>query len=133
MYLHSSTGVLMKVLVVGHSPSNPNIKFRSKAATIKRLDRWLDACGVDIYSFTNLCAHHSESIKTADIDETLIKECVKPYNKVIALGNEVAHYFKKKGIDCFHAPHPSPRNRKFNDKSYEPTVINGLQKYIHMI
>ena len=69
----------------------------------------------------------------ADIDETLIKECVKPYNKVIALGNEVAHYFKKKGIDCFHAPHPSPRNRKFNDKSYESTVINGLQKYIHMI
>ena len=121
------------ILVVGHSPSSKEYCPKKGNPSINRLNRWLDACGVDIYSFTNLCAHHSESIKAADIDETLIKECVKPYNKVIALGNEVAHYFKKKGIDCFHAPHPSPRNRKFNDKSYEPTVINGLQKYIHMI
>ena len=121
------------ILVVGHSPSSKEYCPKKGNPSIKRLDRWLDACGVDIYSFTNLCAHHSDSIKAADIDETLIKECVKPYNKVIALGNEVAHYFKKKGIDCFHAPHPSPRNRKFNDKSYESTVINGLQKYIHMI
>tara|TARA_B100000073_G_scaffold162201_1_gene134143 strand:- start:195 stop:563 length:369 start_codon:yes stop_codon:yes gene_type:complete len=121
------------ILVIGHSPSSKEYCPRKGNPSINRLNRWLDACGVDIYSFTNLCAHHSESIKAADIDETLIKECVKPYNKVIALGNEVAHYFKKKGIDCFHAPHPSPRNRKFNDKSYESTVINGLQKYIHMI
>ena len=121
------------ILVVGHSPSSKEYCPKKGNPSINRLNRWLDACGVDIYSFTNLCAHHSESIKTADIDETLIKECVKPYNKIIALGNEVAHYFKKKGIDCFHAPHPSPRNRKFNDKSYESTVINGLQKYIHMI
>ena len=121
------------ILVVGHSPSSKEYCPKKGNPSINRLNRWLDACGVDIYSFTNLCAHHSESIKAADIDETLIKECVKPYNKVIALGNEVAHYFKKKGIDCFHAPHPSPRNRKFNDKSYESIVINGLQKYIHMI
>ena len=121
------------ILVIGHSPSSKEYCPKKGNPSINRLNRWLDACGVDIYSFTNLCAHHSESIKAADIDETLIKECVKPYNKVIALGNEVAHYFKKKGIDCFHAPHPSPRNRKFNDKSYESTVINGLQKYIHMI
>ena len=121
------------ILVVGHSPSSKEYCPKKGNPSINRLNRWLDACGVDIYSFTNLCAHHSESIKVADIDETLIKECVKPYNKVIALGNEVAHYFKKKGIDCFHAPHPSPRNRKFNDKSYESTVINSLQKYIHMI
>ena len=121
------------ILVVGHSPSSKEYCPKKGNPSINRLNRWLDACGVDIYSFTNLCAHHSESIKAADIDETLIKECVKPYNKVIALGNEVAHYFKKKSIDCFHAPHPSPRNRKFNDKSYESTVINGLQKYIHMI
>ena len=121
------------ILVVGHSPSSKEYCPKKGNPSINRLNRWLDACGVDIYSFTNLCAHHSDSIKAADIDETLIKECVKPYNKVIALGNEVAHYFKKKGIDCFHAPHPSPRNRKFNDKSYESTVINGLQKYIHMI
>ena len=121
------------ILVIGHSPSSKEYCPRKGNPSINRLNRWLDACGVDIYSFTNLCAHHSESIKKADIDETLIKECLKPYNKVIALGNEVAHYFKKKGIDCFHAPHPSPRNRKFNDKSYESTVINGLQKYIHMI
>jgi len=121
------------ILVVGHSPSSKEYCPKKGNPSINRLNRWLDACGVDIYSFTNLCAHHSESIKAADIDETLIKECVKPDNQVIALGNEVAHYFKKKGIDCFHAPHPSPRNRKFNDKSYESTVINGLQKYIHMI
>lgn len=122
----------MKVLVVGHSPGATDImKRKNGSPSINRLNRWLDACDVKIYSFTNLCAHHKVSIKLSDIDETFIKECTKSYTKIIALGNEVAHYFKKKGVECFHAPHPSPLNRKFNDKYFEPMIMKQLKEYIN--
>ena len=122
----------MKILVVGHSPGATDIRKRKNGSpTINRLNRWLDACDVRIYSFTNLCAHHKVSLKLSDIDETFINECVNSYNKIIALGNEVSYYLKKLGVEHFSAPHPSPRNRKFNDKYFEPHIMNKLKEYIN--
>ena len=123
-----------KVLVIGHSPGPTDImKKRNRSASLNRLNSWLDACGVRIYSFSNLSAHHVPILKKSDIDETLIKECVKGYTKIITLGNEVAHYFKKLGVEHFAAPHPSPLNRKFNDKTFEPALIKSLQKYLNVV
>jgi len=121
----------MKVIVVGHSPGSSKIKYRSKSATIKRLDMWLGACDVNLYSFMNLFAPSSHLPKKDRIDETLVQECLKGYNKVITLGNEVSQYFTKNNIPHFAAPHPSPLNRKFNDKTFEPSLINSLQSYLN--
>ena len=123
---------LDKVLVIGHSPGKPPINKRKHGSpTLNRLNRWLDACEVDIYSFTNLCAHNKEFLKMADIDGTFIQKITKNYNKIITLGGFVSQYVTKMGIPHFAAPHPSPRNRKFNDKSYEPTVVNGIKEYLN--
>ena len=123
---------LDKVVLNGHSPGKTPINKRKNGSpTLKRLHRWRDACEVDIYSFTNLCAHHKEFLKMADIDGTFIQKITKNYNKIITLGGFVSQYVTKMGIPHFAAPHPSPRNRKFNDKSYEPTVIDGIKEYLN--
>ena len=120
-----------KVLVIGHSPGKTPINKRKNGSpTLNRLNRWLDACEVDIYSFTNLCAHHKEFLKMADIDGIFIQKITKNYNKIITLGGFVSQYVTKIGVPHFAAPHPSPRNRKFNDKSYEPKVIKQLKEYL---
>jgi len=121
----------MKVIVVGHSPGSSKIKYRSKSATIKRLDMWLGACDVYSYSFVNLYAPSSHSPQKNEINEILLHECLNGYNKIITLGNEVKQYFKKRNIPHFAAPHPSPLNRNLNDKSYEKAVINSLQTYLN--
>ena len=121
-----------KVLVIGHSPGKtPIYKMKNGSPTLNRLNRWLDACEVDIYSFTNLCAHHKEFLKMADIDGIFIQKITKNYNKIITLGGFVSQYVTKIGVPHFAAPHPSPRNRKFNDKSYEPMVINEIKEYLN--
>lgn len=123
----------MKVIVVGLAPGSSKIKFRSKSATIKRLDKWLGACDVYLYSFVNLRTPGVRFANGTDIDETLLKNCLNGYNKIITLGTEVSQYFKKNNIPHFAAPHPSPLNRNFNDKSYEPAVINSLHSYLNVV
>ena len=122
---------LDKVLVVGHSPGKTPINKRKNGSpTLNRLNRWLDACDVDLYSFSNIYAHHKELLKITDINETYVYKITKNYNKIITLGSFVSYYFTKRGIEHFPAPHPSPRNRKFNDKSYEPMVISQIKEYL---
>jgi len=122
---------LDKVLVIGHSPGKTPINKRKNGSpTLNRLNRWLDACDVDLYSFSNIYAHHKELLKITDIDETYVQKITENYNKIITLGGFVSHYFTKRGIKHFSAPHPSPRNRKFNNKSYEPMVVNQLKEYL---
>ena len=120
-----------KVLVVGHSP-NPN-KSRSNSPTLNRVNKWLGECDVYTYSFVNLFAPGSPSGKNAKLNETFLPDYLSNYNKIITLGNEVSQYFNKLNIQHFPAPHPSPRNRKFNDKSFEPSVIKSLQSYLNVI
>lgn len=122
---------LDKVLVIGHSPGKTPINKRKNGSpTLNRLNRWLDACDVDLYSFSNIYAHHKELLKITDIDETYVYKITKNYNKIITLGSFVSQYFTKMGIKHYAAPHPSPRNRKFNDKSYEPMVISQIKEYL---
>ena len=123
----------MKVIVVGLAPGSSKIKFRSKSATIKRLDKCLGACDVQLYSFVNLRTPGVRFANGSDIDETLLKNCLHGYNKIITLGTEVSQYFKKNNIPHFAAPPPSPLNRNFNDKSYEPSVINSLHSYLNVV
>jgi len=124
---------MTKILVIGHSPSPKKYCPGKGSPSINRLNRWLDDCGVKIYSFSNACAHHATSLKKADIDETYIQNITKNYNKIITLGNEVKQLFTKMGIEHFPLPHPSPLNRKFNDKNFEKGVINGLHSYLNSL
>ena len=122
-----------RVIVIGHSPGSSRIKRKSKSPTLRRLDMWLDECDVNLYSFINLCAPSVSFPDKLEIDETFVNGCLNGYTKIITLGNEVSHYFTKRGVEHFPAPHPSPLNRKFNDKTFEPAVIKGLQSYLNSV
>lgn len=122
----------MKVLVIGHSPSSREYCPRKGNPSINRLNRWLDECGVEIYSFSNACAHHAVSLKKGNIDRTFIYEISNTYNKILGLGNEVNNILKKMDIEHFSLPHPSPLNRKLNDKAYEKKIINNLKSYLQI-
>lgn len=126
------SSVESKILVLGHSPSSKEYCPRKGNPSINRLNRWLDDCGVRIYSFSNASAHRATSLKMADIDETYIKQITHSYNKILSLGNEVNNILTKMGIEHYALPHPSPLNRKFNDKAYEPKIINKLKAYLQI-
>ena len=121
-----------KILVIGHSPSSKEYCPRKGNPSINRLNRWLDDCGIRIYSYSNACAHHAPSLKKADIDETYLQNISKKYNKILTLGKEVEQLFTKMGIEHFSLPHPSPLNRNLNDKAYEKDVINKLKRYLQI-
>jgi len=127
------SSVESKILVLGHSPSSKEYCPRKGNPSINRLNRWLDDCGVRIYSFSNASAHRATSLKMADIDETYITNITTGYNKILSLGNEVNNILTKMGIEHYALPHPSPLNRKFNDKKFEISVISGLQSYLNVV
>ena len=68
----------------------------------------------------------------SNIDETYIKNVTAGYNIILSLGNEVNNILTKMGIEHYALPHPSPLNRKFNDKAYEIKIINKLKTYLQI-
>jgi len=113
----------MKLLVIGHSPAKKNIR---NSPTIKRLHSWLDKCDIDTYGLTNLCPDPKINIKEEDIFLTDVSG-----HKIVALGKTVSKYLTKRGVAHFAAPHPSPLNRKWNDKSFEKKMIQEMKNYLH--
>lgn len=41
---------------------------------------------------------------------------IEPSDKIISLGNEASKALKAMNLEFYALPHPSPRNRKLNDK-----------------
>lgn len=116
-----------KVLVVGINPSGG--KFR-KNPTIARLCMWMQSVGCTPFSFTNVI-HKTGVYKKKDIDYTYLKECCEGYEKIIALGGFVSSALDRINIPHHSLPHPSPLNRKLNDKEYEADQLKKVKDYIH--
>jgi uracil-DNA glycosylase len=49
---------------------------------------------------------------------------------VIALGCWVSSVLKRNGIEHLKIDHPSPRNRNFNDPTYEGRMLTVLREYL---
>jgi len=120
----------LKILVLGHSPSSKEYDPKKGNPTINRLNKWLS--DVEVYSYSNICMYHVDSIKKKDINESYIRDITKGYNKIIGLGNEVKRILTKMDIKHFALPHPSPLNRKLNCKVYELKIINKLKAYLQI-
>lgn len=58
-------------------------------------------------------------------------ELVARYQKVVCLGQIPAKWCNKQKIEHLALPHPSGLNRKWNDPTTEPTVIQELQQYLN--
>lgn len=117
----------MKVLVVGLNPSrrSPNKKVL-KNSTLERLNKWMDFFGIINFSFIN----SYDTIDKSDIDIKRLGIASESYSKVIALGNAVSNSLSKAGVNHFKMPHPSPLNRKLNDKQYEADILIRCKHYL---
>lgn len=116
-----------KILVVGINPAN-----KSKSQTLKRLNRWMDELNIKHYSFMNCI--FTKGVYSADqVDYSLISQYLMgiKYYKILALGGFSSNVLDKIKIDHFKLPHPSPRNRKLNDKTFETNILKECKKYIH--
>jgi len=99
-------------------------------ATTRRLNRWMDEAGVTAHAFTNVIAYHVEVEHNDHVDWERVREKTKGFDRIITLGGFTSSVLTRLRIPHLALPHPSPRNRKFNDPAFEPTVIQQLKTYI---
>jgi hypothetical protein len=113
------------VFVIGLNPAKSGPRL---SPSIKKLNAWMDFCGIKYFSFTNICSYEKFNKNKIDID--FINNCLLISNeiKTITLGNEADIFLKN--VNHFSLPHPSPLNRKLNNKEYEQKVLNDLKNYI---
>ncbi len=116
----------MKVLFVGDRPStyntDPEVAFDGTPSG-KRLMAWESYLAVaDDVTFKRVNS-------TAKRDFEFIKAHQGP---VVVLGHHAALKCKMAGItEFFKLPHPSPRNRRLNDKYYEMEMLRQCKRYIY--
>lgn len=110
------------IIFVGDCPSKKNISKHVPFIGTKSYDtlsEWFNVLDLRFHEYILYNSH---------TDKLLNKIKIYDDNNftIIALGNKAADRLKKRGIQILYKlPHPSPRNRKLNDKQF---VINELKK-----
>lgn len=112
------------IIFVGDEPSklniDPNIAFIGSKSMIA-LEKWLDYLAPAQFLLLN---SHNPS---------LINRIYNRYRKgdtVIALGNKASERLAKYDIEHFKLPHPSPRNRKLNNRLFIENELKLCKKYM---
>lgn len=125
----------MIITFIGDKPSKKNtnaeIAFEGTLSG-KTLDKWI--------SFLDLNPK-TQVIKINSVDETLELHVLASYlfgDIIVTLGKESKRKVDEivvksniKNLKLFELPHPSPRNRKLNDKEYVQEVLTFLKKEVH--
>jgi len=122
-----------KILFVGSNP--PPLKRPlgpdGITSTTRRLNKWMEAADVTEHAFTNVIPYHVEREHEDHVDWNRVKDRTTGFDRIVALGSFTSQVLATLKIPHLALPHPSPRNRKFNDKSFEPTVVAQLKTYVH--
>ena len=121
----------MKVLVVGMNPSNKPTLQGKTSSTFKRLEKWMDYFNVEYFSFVNTFDYEKNNPSQSDINFSRLFLLTRNYDKILALGSFVSCALGKIHVKHFQMPHPSPRNRKFNDPLYERQILSECKMYLH--
>jgi hypothetical protein len=89
----------------------------------------MEEVGVDFFSFSNVITE-SGVYNKSKIDYNWINNICQGYEKIVCLGGFVSSALQY--IDRPHhmMPHPSPLNRKLNDKAYEREQLDLLKDYL---
>ena len=109
----------MKPLILGINPSP--VAFR-KNHSLHRLSEWMTFLGYETYCFSNVIPYEGNYTQR-DVDLDFVRESTKGHDIIVALGGFVSKTLQRAGIDHIPLPHPSPLNRKLNDKEYEKAML----------
>ncbi len=91
----------------------------------------MSECGVKHFSFVNSFDYEKSSPEAKDADLEKLRVCSTGYTKVLALGGFASSALNKLKIRHERLPHPSPRNRQFNDPSFERAVVRRISEYLN--
>lgn len=116
----------MNLLIVGINPSSGKPR---KLSAVSRLERWVNLLDVKYYGFANVIPEPgSYHINKVDFD--YVKSFCSGHNKIIALGGFVSEVLRRIDIEHYKLSHPSPLNRKLNDKNFEDKCIIECKRYL---
>jgi hypothetical protein len=120
------------ILIFGMCPSSQMYDPIKGNPSINRLDHWIDSLDIrrDVI-FHNVIEHHIANPKIKDVYLERVAGYSQCASKILALGNFVSNVLTKLGIDHFKLPHPSPRNRKFNDPLFEDKILKLCYNYLY--
>lgn len=114
-----------KILIVGQNPSRVNTP---KCRTHIKLTEWRKQWNVDKFKFINCSDELGESGYTINYER--LSRLGRKADKVVALGSVASKSLNKVHVAHFKMPHPSPRNRQLNDKSYELKMVDECKAYL---
>lgn len=120
---------MARIIVIGMNPSDKPTLNNKRNATFRNLESWMDELGVNHFSFINTFDEPGEC-KKSKVDFDRLHHVCSYYNHVIALGGFVSGALNTVNVSHFKLPHPSPRNRLLNDKTFEKKVIKQCKEYI---
>ena len=115
-----------KPLILGINPSP--VAFR-RNHSLHRLAHWMTFLGYDTYCFSNIIPYEGKYTHK-DVDPDFVRESIEGHDTILALGGFVSNTLKRMGIDHITMPHPSPLNRKLNDKKYEKNMLMNVRKIL---
>lgn len=113
----------MKVMFVGDRPSrlntHSNIAFVG-TPSFKNLCKWIEE--MQIADFV--------TVNSQELDVPfIVRTHVLGYH-IVALGNNASEVLTAMGLDHFKLPHPSPKNRKLNDKEFIASELQKCYSYL---
>lgn len=133
----------MSVLFVGSNPSQASASsqpFEPGTRSRKVIDSWCDAIQLDtnLIAFANVSSlktNGNRPLSKMEIENELLHLAafifVNRIDRVIALGVTASTAISQVGIPHLAFPHPSGRNRKWNDPEYKDKQIEILREYVH--
>lgn len=111
-------------LLVGQNPGRGSYR---RSPSIVRIDRWMDACGVLYYSLVNVGQETGDKYTR---HPELVLEACRGFSRVISLGGVADRTLVRLGVEHLALPHPSPRNRMWNDPETERRCVSLCQEYL---
>lgn len=120
----------MLVAVVASNPSHlgPNSPAKRVFYT------WVPKLGIEhCYAFMNVSDQvtpNNRPLKTSEFQLERLRYDLQDCTVAIALGKTAAKALKKLNVPHFELPHPSPRNRKLNDKELIKRLLDECKQFL---
>jgi hypothetical protein len=105
--------------------SNPSAVKPRKRSTLTRVDDWAKKLNIT-YEFGNVIEHHVDKEKLSDVEFIRVYKMINIHRNILTLGKFADSVLTKMNIVHYALPHPSPRNRQFNDPNFEEKVLQKL-------
>lgn len=120
----------MLIAIVASNPSHLGPDSPAK----KVLKKWLSDMGITgnyvFHNVSNAVTPNNRPLKRSEYELERLKWDLHQASKFVALGNTASDALSRLGKLHFKLPHPSPKNRKLNDKDGIQELLVQCKNYL---